>query len=112
MSSTVGGEGGAPAGLLLSSVAFVAISCLPTRQQTRTPATPQTRSRAGNVRRRRGTVTMAKPWARFVWAFLGRSCHGPNYMVRTAGLEPARPEGQEILSLRRLPVPPRPHAGR
>ena len=30
-------------------------------------------------------------------------------LVRTAGLEPARPEGQEILSLRRLPVPPRPH---
>ena len=29
-------------------------------------------------------------------------------MVRTAGLEPARPFGQKILSLQRLPVPPRP----
>ena len=32
-------------------------------------------------------------------------------LVRTAGLEPARPEGQKILSLRRLPVPPRPLPG-
>jgi hypothetical protein len=30
-------------------------------------------------------------------------------LVRTAGLEPARPIGQKILSLQRLPVPPRPH---
>ena len=33
----------------------------------------------------------------------------PKGLVRTAGLEPARPEGQKILSLQRLPVPPRPH---
>jgi hypothetical protein len=30
-------------------------------------------------------------------------------LVRTAGLEPASPYGQKILSLQRLPVPPRPH---
>src|SRR4051812_41474724 len=30
-------------------------------------------------------------------------------LVRTAGFEPARPYGQKILSLQRLPVPPRPH---
>ena len=31
-------------------------------------------------------------------------------LVRTAGFEPARPYGQKILSLQRLPVPPRPQA--
>lgn len=30
-------------------------------------------------------------------------------MVPAAGLEPARPEGQQILSLQRLPIPPRRH---
>src|SRR5688572_4938815 len=30
-------------------------------------------------------------------------------LVRTVGLEPTRPSGQKILSLQRLPVPPRPH---
>ena len=28
-------------------------------------------------------------------------------VVPTTGLEPVRPEGQQILSLRRLPIPPR-----
>ena len=32
-------------------------------------------------------------------------------LVRTAGLEPAQPFGRKILSLVRLPVSPRPHAG-
>jgi hypothetical protein len=40
-------------------------------------------------------ASQPKPWRR---------------LVRTAGLEPARLEGQKILSLQRLPVPPRPHA--
>ncbi len=33
-------------------------------------------------------------------------------MVRAAGLEPARPYGQQILSLARLPISPRPHTFR
>ena len=33
---------------------------------------------------------------------------GQNKMVRTAGLEPARPEGRQILSLLCLPISPRP----
>jgi hypothetical protein len=32
-------------------------------------------------------------------------------LVRTAGLEPTLPEGKQILSLLRLPISPRPHAG-
>ena len=30
-------------------------------------------------------------------------------MVQMAGIEPARPCGQQILSLQRLPVPPQAH---
>lgn len=36
------------------------------------------------------------------------ACHF-NRLVRTAGLEPAQPWGRKILSLVRLPIPPRPH---
>ena len=32
-----------------------------------------------------------------------------NYMVRVAGLEPARLQNRQILSLLRLPIPPHPH---
>ena len=41
-----------------------------------------------------------------MWERLAQS-----FMVRTAGLEPTLPEGKQILSLLRLPISPRPHAG-
>ena len=34
------------------------------------------------------------------------------YLVRAAGLEPTLPIGKQILSLPRLPIPPRPQVGR
>ena len=35
-----------------------------------------------------------------------KSCKSLNIMVPGAGIEPARPYGQQILSLLRLPIPP------
>ena len=42
-----------------------------------------------------------------VFGVLQRLQHETCKMVRAAGLEPARPNGQRILSPVRLPIPPR-----
>ena len=43
------------------------------------------------------------------WIILIRGINEECMMVRAAGLEPALPYGNKILSLACLPIPPRPH---
>lgn len=48
----------------------------------------------------------ARPWpGRRFWKLI----EDLGYLVRTAGIEPALPTERQILSLLRLPIPPRPH---